>query len=76
MTLRELSTEYRKELIPLRKHMQRLRAERETCQIQQLPGIDYQLRKLSDIYRQTRELSDLLEHYYERGYYRSGKYTL
>lgn len=76
MTLQELSTEYRKDLIPLRQRIERLQAEKKTCQIQQRPVIEYKLRKLSAIYRQTRELSDLLEHYYERGYYRSGKYTL
>lgn len=76
MTLMEISTEYRSELDPLRQRIRRLREELQTCQPQQRPMIDYRLKRLSAIYRQTRELSDLLEHYYERGFYRNGKYTL
>lgn len=76
MTLMELSGEYRKELPPMRRRIQSLKKEKETCLPEELWEIEYRLSRLSAIYRQTRELADLLEHYYERGFHRNGKYTL
>ena len=76
MTLEELSKEYREELEPLKQRMRVLREEKKTASFQQRMILEYRLRCLGDIYRQTRELANLLEHYYERGFYKNGKYAL
>lgn len=76
MTLRELSVEYRKELVPMGQRIQALRKEKKTCPPERLPEIEYRLNRLTEVYRDTRALAELLEHYYERSFYRNGKYTL
>ncbi len=60
----------------MRERIQSLRQKRKNCPPEQRIMLEYRIRRLSEVYQQTRELSQLLEHYYERGYYRSGKYTL
>jgi len=34
------------------------------------------MRELAPLLRQTRELAELMEHYYERGYYRNERYRI
>lgn len=76
MTLQELSREYQKELAPMQKRLHELRQQRKNCPPEQRIMLEYRIRRLGEVYRQTREVSELLEHYYERGFFRNGKYTL
>lgn len=76
MTLYEISIEYRKEADALRQRIRELRAARKTCPEPQRFYLDRRIADLTAIQRETRALALHLEHYYERGYSRNGKYTL
>ncbi len=77
MTLLEISEGYHAAAVPLRARLKTLRAElgRETD-----PEAAWRLRRriaeLTPMLTQMNELRELTAHYYERGYYRSEKYTL
>ena len=77
MTLKEMSREYDAAAVPIRKCLSRLRK-----QLQQTddPQIRWQIKQrmaaLHPILTQLNELAELLDRYYERGYYRNEKYTL
>lgn len=77
MKLCELSEGYRQAAIPLKNRLRvlrrRLNAAQEPSQRAQLR---HEIALLSGILTQCRELAELTEHYYERGFYRDGKYTL
>lgn len=77
MTLEEMSKEYRAQtriihqrILELRDAMQQAETTRERDDLRE------RIRALAPIWRETRELAVLLEHYYERGYRRNGRYTL
>lgn len=77
MTLEEMSKEYRAQtriihqrILELRDAMQQAETTRERDELWE------RIRALAPIWRETRELAALLEHYYERGYRRNGRYTL
>ncbi len=77
MTLRQLSGEYRASAALLRA---RLRLLRQLYQQSRDPEERWHLKRrmaeLTPMLTQMNELAELTEHYYERGYYRSEKYTL
>ena len=77
MTLQELSECYEAAAVPLRKRLKELRAllanETDPDRIWHLKR---RIAELTPILTQMNELADLTAHYYDRGYYRSEKYTL
>ncbi len=77
MTLEEISASYLAAAQPLRV---RLRELRQAAAVETDPEELWQLRRrmavLTPILTQLNELAELTAHYYERGYWRSEKYTL
>ena len=77
MTLQQLSGNYRAAAALLRA---RLRLLRQQLAAAEDPDTRWHLKRrvaeLTPILTQMNELAELTEHYYERGYYRSEKYTL
>lgn len=77
MTLEEISASYLAAAEPLRV---RLRELRQAAAVETDPEELWQLRRrmavLTPILTQLNELAELTAHYYERGYWRSEKYTL
>lgn len=76
MTLLELSKEYRQQEARLRARILELRGMRKTCPPQDCFRLDRRIMELTELRRETREIATLLEHYYERGYQKRGKYAL
>ncbi|MDD6023692.1 MAG: hypothetical protein PUC06_05560 [Oscillospiraceae bacterium] len=76
MTLLEMSGEYWAEAEALRVRIAELRRETKSCPESRKFRLERRIAELTAIQRETRELAALLEHYYERGYCRNGKYTL
>ena len=77
MTLQEMGAAYRDQARVLQTRIRDLEAaraqEEEREERMKLTG---RIDLLRGIWRETRDLSVLLERYYDRGYRRSGKYTL
>ena len=77
MTLKELSLCYEAAAVPLR---QRLKELRQQLQQEEDPEKIWHLRRriaeLTPLLTQMNELADLTAHYYDRGYWRSEKYTI
>ena len=77
MTLRQISGDYEKAAVLLR---QRLRLLRQMLAEAEDPEDIWQVKRriaeLTPMLTQMNELKELTEHYYDRGYYRSEKYTL
>lgn len=77
MTLKEMSACYEEAALLLRNRLKQLRRalEQETD-----PDAIWHLKRriadLTPMLTQMNELADLTAHYYDRGYYRSEKYTL
>ena len=77
MTLAELSRCYEEAAVPIRARLRQLRAElAEAEDPEQIWQLKRRISELSPILTQMNELAELTAHYYDRGYYRSGKYTL
>jgi hypothetical protein len=77
MTLAELSRCYEEAAVPIRARLRQLRAElAEAEDPEQIWQLKRRIAELSPILTQMNELAELTAHYYDRGYYRSGKYTL
>jgi hypothetical protein len=77
MTLVELSRCYEEAAVPIRARLRQLRAElAEAEDPEQIWQLKRRIAELSPILTQMNELAELTAHYYDRGYYRSGKYTL
>lgn len=76
MTLLELSREYRQQEARLRTRILELRQLKKTCPPEELFRLNRRIMELSELRRETREIATLLEHYYERGYQKRGKYAL
>lgn len=77
MTLQELSHCYEEAAVPLRRRLRELRlmlAEAEDPE--EIWHIKRRIAELTPMLTQMNELAELTAHYYERGYYRSEKYTL
>ncbi len=77
MTLKEISHCYEEAAQLLRN---RLRQLRQALEIEEDPDTIWHLKRriaeLTPILTQMNELAELTAHYYDRGYYRSEKYTL
>ena len=77
MTLAELSLCYEAAAVPLRA---RLRELRQRLALAEDPEEIWQLKRriqeLTPMLTQVNELAELTAHYYDRGYWRSEKYTV
>ena len=77
MTLAELSLCYEEAAVPLRA---RLRYLRQALAAEEDPEAVWHLKRriaeLTPMLTQMNELAELTAHYYDRGYWRSEKYTL
>lgn len=77
MTLREMSQDYKAAAEPLRIRLRQLRmALKETADPEEIWRIKRRIAELTPMLTQVNELAELTEHYYDRGYWRSEKYTL
>lgn len=77
MTLAELSRGYEESAALLRKRLSQLRRERKAARDpDEIWRLDRRIRELTLILSQMTELAELTAHYYDRGYYRSEKYTV
>lgn len=76
MTLLELSAQYEAAAVPLRKRLHELRKLAEIAEDpEEIWHINRRIHELTPMLTQMNELAELTAHYYERGYYRSEKYT-
>ena len=77
MTLAELSQSYEEAAVPLRNRLRQLRQELATAEDpEQIWMLKRRIGDLSPMLTEMNELAELTAHYYDRGYYRSEKYTL
>ena len=77
MTLEELSRCYEEAAVPLRNRLRELRfLLAETTDPEEIWHIKRRIAELTPMLTQMNELAELTAHYYDRGYYRSEKYTL
>ena len=77
MTLTELSRCYEEAAVPLRARLRQLRMElANTDDPEKVWHLKRRIAELTPILTQMNELAELTAHYYDRGYYRSEKYTL
>ena len=77
MTLEELSLTYRAAAVPLRIRLRELRRMLEKAEDpEEMFRIRRRIAELTPMLTQVNELAELTAHYYERGYWRSEKYTL
>ena len=77
MTLQELSRCYEEAAVPLRARLRQLRyALAETSDPEEIWHLKRRISELTPMLTQMNELAELTAHYYDRGYYRSEKYTL
>ena len=77
MTLLEISRCYEEAAVPLRARLRELRQMLETAtDPEEIWHIKRRIQELTPMLTQMNELAELTAHYYERGYYRSEKYTV
>ncbi|MBQ8769313.1 MAG: hypothetical protein IJZ15_06695 [Oscillospiraceae bacterium] len=77
MKLIEISREYRESARLLRERLRLLRQMlAKADDPEEIWHIKRRIAELTPMLTQMNELADLTEHYYERGYWRSEKYTL
>lgn len=77
MTLLELSDQYRESADLLRKRLYQLRQQLlHTEDPEERWHLRHRISVLVPMLTRTNELAELTARYYERGYYRSDKYTL
>ena len=77
MTLQEMSKDYEASAALLRSRLRLLRQELAVAtDPEDIWHIKRRIAELTPMLTQMNELADLTAHYYERGYYRSEKYTL
>ena len=77
MTLQELSLCYEAAAVPLRARLKFLRqAIASSDDPEEIWHLKRRIAELTPMLTQMNELADLTAHYYDRGYYRSEKYTL
>ena len=77
MTLQELSRCYEEAAVPLRNRLRELRqALAAASDPEEIWHIKRRIGELTPMLTQMNELADLTAHYYDRGYWRSEKYTL
>ncbi len=77
MTLTELSACYEQAAVPLRLRLKQLRQMLAAADDpEEIFHIKRRIGELTPMLTQMNELAELTAHYYDRGYYRSEKYTL
>ena len=77
MTLKELSLCYLESAVPIRARLRQLRfLLADARDPEEIWHIKREIAELTPILTQLNELADLTAHYYDRGYYRSEKYTV
>ena len=77
MTLYQMSFVYREDALRFRMRITMLREQaRSAATREERECFKRRILELQQLLRQSRELAELTRHYYERGYYRSEKYTL
>ena len=77
MTLAQMSRDYEASAALLRTRLRQLRLELQTTDDpEEIWHLKRRIAELTPMLTQMNELRDLTAHYYERGYYRSEKYTL
>ena len=77
MTLLQISQGYREAAVPLRARLRQLRLQlKQASDPEEIWHLKRRIAELTPMLTQVNELAELTEHYYERGYYRSDKYTL
>ena len=77
MTLLELSRCYEEAAVPLRNRLRELRqALAASDDPEEIWHIKRRIGELTPMLTQMNELAELTAHYYDRGYWRSEKYTL
>lgn len=77
MTLKEMSACYEAAAVPLRARLKQLRnALRTETDPEEIWHLKRRIAELTPMLTQMNELAELTAHYYDRGYYRSEKYTL
>ena len=77
MTLQELSLCYEAAAVPLRARLKFLRqAIASSDDPEEIWHLKRRIAELTPMLTQMNERADLTAHYYDRGYYRSEKYTL
>ena len=77
MTLTELSACYEAAAVPLRKRLRSLRqALREAQDPEEIWLLRRRIAELTPMLTEMNELAELTAHYYDRGYWRSEKYTI
>lgn len=76
MTLPEMAKEYRRQEDRFRVRILELKQARKTATDRQRFYLDRRINELTALRRETREVAAVLEHYYERGFYKNGKYAL
>lgn len=77
MTLLQISRTYEEAAVPLRKRLQYLRqALAQAEDPEEVWHLKRRIAELTPMLTEMNELAELTARYYERGYYRSEKYTL
>ena len=77
MTLQELSKYYEQSAVLLRKRLRLLRQLLATeTDPEEIFHLKRRIQELTPILTQMNELAELTAHYYDRGYWRSEKYTV
>lgn len=77
MTLKELSPTYRDAAALLERRIKALQLEAaRSDDPEEIWRLRRRVAELKPMLQQTRELAELTEHYYDRGYWRSEKYTV
>ena len=77
MTLQELSADYAAAAVPLRARLSLLRKLlAQAGDPEEIWHLQRRIAELTPMLTQMNELAELTAHYYDRGYYRSEKYTL
>lgn len=77
MTLKEISSSYEAAAVPLRARLRELRQMLAKAEDpEEIWHIKRRIAELTPMLTEMNELAELTCRYYERGYYRSEKYTL
>ena len=77
MTLLEISLCYEEAAVPLRARLKQLRQALAAAEDpEDIWHIKRRIAELTPMLTQMNELHELTAHYYDRGYYRSEKYTV
>ena len=77
MTLAQIGAGYRAAAVPLRKRLRELRTALKTVEDpEEIWHLKRRIAELTPMLTQMNELAELTARYYERGYWRSEKYTV